>query len=331
MKNVDIKKSHVFASLVVVFLMIAIALNPKSSMQSMLNGLLIWLNSIVPALFPFLFLTKLLTNLKLVEVVAKKLEKVTKKLFNVSGICSYVFLMSLLSGYPIGAKLTSELFCAGKITQAEATRMNSFCSTSGPLFVVGTVGTTLLGSYVLGIVVLISHILGAILNGICFRFFGKKEKVEVSTVPLAKKPVDGILAETMYDSIVSILVVGGFVSMFFVVVDLLFHFGILTFFANILANILSIFGINSSLSTGLVSGFFEVTRGCRDLSSSQANLISLTVCASFLISFGGLSIHLQSLAFLQKCKTKIGLYFLMKTTQSVFSAIFAFVLAILVF
>ncbi len=331
MKNVKIKKSYVFLSFVVVFLMAAIILDPQNSMKSMLDGLLVWLNSVLPALFPFLFLTKLLTNLNMAQLLAKKFEKITKKLFNVSGICSYVFLMSLLSGYPIGAKLTAELFNSGKITHAEAVRMNSFCSTSGPLFVVGTVGISLFADKLLGFVILISHILGAVVNGICFRNIKKNENFFVKTASKQTKNFDSVLADTMYDSIISILLIGGFVSLFFVFVDILFQLHILEIISDTIGMILNLFGINPNFSEGLTSGFFEVTRGCKDLASLHENKILLAIFASMLISFGGLSIHLQSFAFLQKCKTKIGLYFLMKTTQSVFSGIIAFLISLLIF
>lgn len=331
MKSVTGKKFYVLLGFFVVFLMVAMLFNTTLCMASVLNGLSVWLNSVVPALFPFLFLTKLFTNLNMVELVAKKFEKPTKKLFNVSGIGSYVFLMSLLSGYPVGSKLVSELFLSGKITKIEAERMCSFCSTSGPIFVVGTVGSAMFLDATLGMVILISHILGTFLNGFLFRFYKKNDNQKIFSSHQKQKNVDGILANTMYDSIISILMIGGFITIFFVVLDLLFQFHVLSFLSSAISGVLNFFGIDENVSTAITSGLFEVTRGCKELSIFASNKILTAVIACGLVSFGGLSIHLQSLAFLQKCKIKIGLYFLMKTTQSIFAMIFAFCLAILIF
>ena len=156
-------------------------------MQSTLNGLDVWLTKVVPALFPFFFATKLLTEMHVVEKIAKIFNPITTRLFKTPGISSYVFLMSIISGYPVGAKLISELFKQGKIDSDAATKMNSFCSTSGPLFVIGTVGVCMFYSQIVGVIILISHILGAILNGILYRSY--KSKMCKQTMLVQQKTV----------------------------------------------------------------------------------------------------------------------------------------------
>ena len=59
---------------------------------------------------------------------------------------AFPFIMSVLSGYPMGAKVVGDLKRSGEITLREAKRLMSFCSTSGPAFMAGAVGAGMLGS-----------------------------------------------------------------------------------------------------------------------------------------------------------------------------------------
>lgn len=329
MKVIEIKKAHIFLSIIIFFLIIALVVNPEIYMQSTFRGFMVWATAVLPALFPFFFLTKLLTSLNLVEQISKFFEPVTSKFFNVSGVSCYVFLMSVISGYPVGAKLTSELYQSGKISEAEATRMTSFCSTSGPLFIIGTVGVGMFFDKTIGIIMLISHILGAFLNGFLYRNYHKNTVKYVKVPTKNTTPIDNILADTIYDSVISILVVGGYIALFFMIIDVLTNWHILTIIAQMFGYILEFLGLPSGLSIGLSSGIIEVTRGCLDLSFSGLSPAMLCIFGSGLISWGGLSIHFQALTFLQKCKIKMSVYLLQKITHSVLAMLVATLLVLI--
>ena len=330
MKFVEIKKIHIFLSVFIFTIILALIINPKTYMDSTLNGLTVWLTCVVPSLFPFFFFTKLLTKLKLVSKISKAFCPITQKLFNVPGISSYIFFMSVISGYPVGAKLISESFKSGQITNAQATRMNAFCSTSGPFFIIGTVGVGMFYSKTAGIIILISHLLGAILNGLLYRNYKKEEKVLLSNLNLApKQDEDDILKVTMYDSIISILIVGGYITIFFIIIDFLFNFQILSTLSYVLQTVFSFTNLPPNFFDSILSGIVEVTRGCLDLSQSGVNLKLLCVFSTFLISFGGFSIHLQSLSFLQSAKIKMSVYFLQKLTHSIISCFIAYILCLI--
>ena len=323
MKFSKAKNASIILSCFTLFLIIALMLKPQTYMKSILNGLDIWLTCVVPALFPFFFLTKLLTKLGFVEKFSKIFTPLTQKLFKCPGISGYVFFMSIISGYPVGSKLIGELYENGKISKTDAIKMNSFCSTSGPLFVIGTIGVGMLLSQTAGIIILISHILGAILNGLLFRNYKKNDidfKNNTAKTNLVKS--DDILKSTMEDSIISIFMVGGYIVIFYMIIDALFNFHVLSSFSNIFFNFLNIFNLPKSFFDGIFSGIIEVTRGAYNLSSCNIskNILCVAICG--LVSFGGLSIHLQSLTFLSKCKIKMSVYFLQKITHSIFSMLF---------
>jgi nucleoside recognition membrane protein YjiH len=52
---------------------------------------------------------------------------------------AYAFLMGIVSGYPIGAKIVSDFKAQNLCTDIECERLLAFTNNSGPLFIIGTV------------------------------------------------------------------------------------------------------------------------------------------------------------------------------------------------
>lgn len=313
-------------SLVVFALIIAIISNPTKYNASIMQGLNLFIVSVLPGLFPFMFLTKLLTSLGAVKHLSTKLSPITHFLFNTHGISSYVFIMSILSGYPIGAKLISDLYSANIISQNDAKKMCTFCTTSGPIFIIGSVGATMFGSARVGIILYLSHILSSILCGIIFA--GKRQNNNIKPQQQTHLTLpDNALSNTMLSTVENILLVGGYITIFFLLIDILTSIGLLGGLTKALDAILSSAGINTP-ADGLVSGLLEVTRGCKMLSGS----ISIwNICfACFIISFSGLSIILQSMNYLSKCKIKARYFMFVKCVHAVLSFIVCFVMCLII-
>lgn len=323
-----LRARHFFLTALILFFMFALVLKPDLYMQSVTSGLLLWLNSVLPALFPFFFFSGLLIKMRVVDKLGNKLSRPMNALFHCPGSSGIIYLLSIISGYPVGAKIASEMYSRGALTTAQVMRINAFASTSGPLFIVGSVGVGIFVNHACGIIMLVAHLLGALLNGVLYRNY-HYSKLE-NNKPLApNKQTEDILSQTMYDSIISILLVGGYIAIFFILIDVLFNCGILSFISKNLASVLSYFGASPNLAEGITSGIFEVTRGCMELSKSGVDLKIITPIACALISWGGISIHLQALTFLSKCKISKSIFFLQKFTQAIISGVICWVLALI--
>lgn len=61
-------------------------------------------------------------------------------LTGLSGEGAYAFVLGLLCGYPMGAKLTADLYHAGKISRQESEYLLTFCNNPSPAFLVTYVG-----------------------------------------------------------------------------------------------------------------------------------------------------------------------------------------------
>ena len=312
-------------SLAIIFIVAMIVIKPNLCINSVYNGLLVWAKCVLPSLFPFMFLTKILTDLNFVSKLTNKFSKLTSTLFCAPKISAYIFLMSVISGYPVGAKMICEFYEAGIISNKQANKLTTFCSTSGPLFIIGSVGTALFLNAKLGYIMFLSHVLASMLNGVLYRkmYVDKTEKeFEISN----KTSLNDILPNSISSSIMSILIVGGYIAIFFLIIDLFNELNL--FFP--LNFLLSKIGFNIETAKAISSGLVEMSKGCVMLSKLSLPTQMLGTIASFLIGFGGISTFFQATTFLSKCKVNCGFYLLQKLTYATISAFLTFLLCFLI-
>ncbi len=308
------KKYNIFLSIFVLYIIINTIIFPSLYIKQTLNGISAWAFNVLPSVLPFLFFTKVLSSTGALDKISKIFKTPCKKLFNTSPLSSAVFMTSIVSGYPVGAKMTADLYEQGKITKNDAFKMCSFCSTSGPMFIIGAVGASMLKNPVYGYIIFISHIVGAILNGILFRNLNVKEdKLDKISLPDTKPPPRD-LSSMVIDSSLSIISVGTIIAIFFVVITSL-------------SPLLSLMPCKIS---SILAGLIEITRGCLDISTSYTNIWAI-VAATFVISFGGLSTMLQSLTMLSKLNMPVRLFFIQKITHAVFACVISVIFVLIVF
>ncbi len=172
----------------------------------------------------------------------------------------------------------------------------------------------------IGLILLISHYLAVLISGMGMRFY--KVKPVPQSLPVGKK-TENILYESMYSSVLSVLVVGGFVAVFYVFSFLLFDYRLLF----PLLKLLESTGMPPTYAAAFARGLIEMTGGCGAL-SQNADPLSLALCA-FLIAFGGLSVLIQQICYLQKAKVKIPVFLAAKSVQSVLAFALCYALAAL--
>ena len=134
------------ASAALLFILVFIAISPKRYADACLEGLKTWLLFVLPSLFPFFVFTSLLTKLGFASKASGKLSPLMEKGFRLPGTAAYCFLMSAISGYPVGSRVTCDLAENGLLERKNATFAGALCSTSGPMFVIGSVGAAMFRS-----------------------------------------------------------------------------------------------------------------------------------------------------------------------------------------
>lgn len=320
-----------FFTIIFLLFIICLLLFSNTNLVSAQNGLILWATKVLPSLFPFFVATELLCQTNFTYILGKLLNKFMKPIFNVPGESAIAIILGTISGYPVGAKVVCNLKNQKIISKIEAERLIAYTNNSGPLFILGTVGIALFGNKKVGIILLISHILASLLVGYCFRYW-KKNKFDINfretkfnskLAPMKISDIGEILGNSIKKAISTILLIGGFIVIFSVILSILENSGIF----NLLANTLSNFGIPNDISLSIISGIIELTNGVNLTASLSATYYNISILlTSFLLGFGGLSVLLQVYSIIVKENISIKPYFYGKLLQGFFSVIFTFIL-----
>ena len=325
-------------SVLLLFLLCLLFTAPARYAEACIQGMALWAKAVLPALFPFLILTGLLTKLGTAQKLADRLSPLTEKI-GLPGSAAYCLLVSLLSGYPVGSRTVADLYKGGAITREQAKRMSVLCSTSGPMFLVGSVGGAMFGSAAAGAVLLAAHLL-AVIGVYLALYFAKWRKernaptamqadrpptarqsnrpptapTSAAGVRLSRPDTDGILAASVQSGVLTVLCVGGFIAFFSVLMQALSELHISVPLERLLSFPLAAAG-SEGAAAGLTAGLLEATQGCASIAASGAPL-ALPLCA-FLVTFGGGSILAQQLAFLTGAGVKAGPFIGIKILQGI--------------
>lgn len=328
---------------ILVLFTICLVVFSSSNLTATKNGLTLWATCVVPSLFPFFVITNLLSRTKVVNIIGKLLDKFMRPLFNVPGIGGFAFVMGLISGYPVGAKIVADFREKGLVTQDEGERLLAFTNNSGPLFILSSVGIALFGDTKTGLLLLATHILACITVGIILARFSKRKKFENSydtiknkferknnsqscnSENITFKNLGEVLTTSINNSISTILMIGGFVVIFSVIISILNQTNILDKLSTLLYPILNFLNIDLEFAKPLLSGILELTNGVNLVANIPTKLISQNIILSaFLLGFGGFSVLLQVYSIVSKTDLSMKKYLVGKFLQGIISGIYTF-------
>lgn len=314
-------KSNKFITFLLLFICFVFILNPQVYTTSCLNAISVWAMKILPVLFPFFVFTRIIISID--ESKPNFMDKFFCKIYHTPNGSFKTFFLSVLSGYPMGAKLICTEFDENKITSTDAKKMLSFCSVSGPMFMIGSVGVGILCSHKAGIIIFVSNILACLLNGLIYK--GKKINQNIN---YTSKKTKTNLSDHVYDSLISILMVGVYIILSFLIIDLLKNMHILTFISNTICGVFHN-NINQDIVTSVLCGLCEITRGIIELNNINISIYLKTILSSGLIGFGGLSVFFQTNHFIEKLGIKKQFILLQKFTQGIIAVLISILLCFL--
>lgn len=336
---------------ILVLFTICLVVFSSSNLIATKNGLTLWATCVVPSLFPFFVITNLLSHTKVVSVIGKLLDKFMRPLFNVPGIGGFAFVMGLISGYPVGAKIVADFREKGLVTQDEGERLLAFTNNSGPLFILSSVGIALFGDTKTGLLLLGTHILACITVGIILARFSKRNKFDNSydtrtnllknfshssnlksrsnttenSQNITLKNLGEVLTTSINSSISTILLIGGFVVIFSVIISILNQTNILNNLSTLLYPSLNFLNIDLEFAKPLLSGILELANGVNLVANIPTKLISQNIVLSaFLLGFGGFSVLLQVYSIVSKTDLSMKKYLVGKFLQGIIAGIYTF-------
>lgn len=266
------------------------------------NGILFCIEVLAPSLFLFMALSSYIVKCGFAQILAKPLGKITRFLFRLPPIAASAILLSMIGGYPVGARIACMLYESGELSASEARKTACIAVCAGPGFLLNYVGRALIGSVEAGTVLLASQIIGMLLTGfIAGRLIPSKP--EYSRRAVTDQASGNLLTESVESASRSIFQLCGMVVICSALIE-------------VIATVSP-----SGIVTDIASAMVEITTGC-DRMCGRYPLYLI----AFFIGFGGISVHLQIYAGMGKLSLNKGLFFLCRIIQGIFTAAAAYIL-----
>lgn len=273
------------------------------------TGLILWFHTVLPALLPFMILSVFMIRQNITGIVSRLAAPVFGRLFGISGNGCYPALIGFLSGYPVGARTTAQVYEKGMISKGEAQYILSFCNNASPMFLLEYIGLECMNLSVPVQVCLLIY-LSVWINSLIERVLWKRGRygTDAEGGDRADKPVQSPVREnwiasldaSILDAFTVITKIGGYMILF-----------------SIAARWLEDFLPVSEMAKYIGIGVLEITTGGALIArlSMPAWLqggIFLALCA-----FGGLSSVAQTASVLSDTDLSVSDYILAKIRQAV--------------
>ena len=195
------------------------------------------------------------------------------------------------------------------ITIFDANRLLLMTHFANPLFIIYTIGINFFNDKKIGFIILISHFLTNFIIGLLFRNIYIYEKKDINYT--LNKPLSFInLLKTSFLKTAKLLIN---------------IFSIIIFFAIITTTLSKYLNLNP-ISNTIVTGLLEITNGLKLLSNLNISKIKAAMLATFFISFGGFSIHMQQISILSNYKVNYLIYLIARLIHGCISCLFVYFL-----
>lgn len=308
------KKKHqnLLISLITIFFLIEFLIDTDTLIKVFFDTINFCFYNLLPNIFVFFLITDILNNYHFPLFLSKIFGNLIGKIYHLPKTSTYIIFMSLTSGFPSNAKLIKDELDNKNINIFEATKLLSMTHFANPLFIIYTIGINLFHDKKIGLIILISHFITNFIIGILFRNIFKYEK----------KDNKYSLSEPL--SFINLLK-----SSFLKTAKLLINiFSIIIFFAIITTTLSKYLNLNS-FSNMFFTGLLEITSGLKLLSILNITKIKAAMIATFLISFGGISIHMQQISILNNYKINYWIYLLARIIHGGISSFIVFIMMML--
>lgn len=294
------KTSTVAITICTLILCIGVLKYSQECSNGAMEGIEMCLGTLVPSLFPFMAISSFMVKSGITQTLGKPFKWIMQKLFGLDGCFAPVLLLTLIGGYPVGAKGISALYESQIINEHQAKKAAMFAVCSGPGFLINFVGMSIYKNKTIGIIIFVSQIISVILMGIALNLSDRKKSYfnSVSEYKIIREPLGNAVVESALDSAKGMLTICVFVVLFSAFCKIPDSF------------------IGDGIFKNCILCLLEV---CAAISTSAVN--SPIEIIAFAAGFGGICVHFQIYSALGEIKINKLLFFCARIIQGVITAL----------
>lgn len=261
-------------------LLLYMLLFPKKVLADSLAGLDLWFHTVLPSLLPFMILSNVLIGANVVSQLMRPFSGFFRHVLGLSPEGGYAWLLGLFCGFPMGARLTGDMYRQHRISREEAGYLLTFANQSSPMFLSTYVVLHGLGDSTLTLPVFVIFYASAFLTSLVFRIRSRRFGLPPS------KPKKEVPEQTSYGNLLDTSIMNGF--------EIITRLGGYIILFSILAGIVLQLPAPLHTAAPFLSGLTEITTGIHTISGTtlplQVKFTAIVCCTAF----GGFSTVAQT-------------------------------------
>ena len=261
-------------------LLLYMLLFPKKVLADSLAGLNLWFHTVLPSLLPFMILSNVLIGANVVSQLMRPFSGFFRHVLGLSPEGGYAWLLGLFCGFPMGARLTGDMYRQHRISREEAGYLLTFANQSSPMFLSTYVVLHGMGDSTLTLPVFVIFYASAFLTSLVFRIRSRRFGLPPS------KPKKEVPEQTSYGNLLDTSIMNGF--------EIITRLGGYIILFSILAGIVLQLPAPLRTAAPFLSGLTEITTGIHTISGTtlplQVKFTAIVCCTAF----GGFSTVAQT-------------------------------------
>lgn len=295
-------KQYSYLLLMIGFLFVILCF-PMDTFHGATNGLLLWFQTILPTLLPFIILSNILIQTNCVYYISRAIKPILQKLFHVSDEACYAILIGFLCGYPMGAKVIADLITTKRISKNEGQYLLSFCNNTSPMFIISYIVMQQLEKETVLWGTLSILFLSPILCSFLFRNFYRYNSSDTSVLHIKREIYFDfqIFDNSIMNGFETITKVGGYIILFSI-----------------------LFALCSKLPVNMFLPLLEISNGIPLITKLSNNIAIVYPYVLGLTSFGGFCAVAQTNSMIQGTELRIFPYIIQKLITALVTSLLAF-------
>lgn len=278
------KLSKYVLSIVIILLMWSCCSFANSISMAIRESISVCLISIIPSMYAFMIVSDLFIKSNSHKLIGRIISPISRYILHLDGQLFAIFLVSLIAGYPVGAKLISTLENNNQLEKSKAENMYCYCYSGGLAFIIGTVGTGFKNGLKIALIIYTSNIIANFILAMILNFKSKIPNKESSNIEVSFN--SDTLIDSINSSFKTVINICMMIIAFSILISLLDGFNVSQLISRGLSKILN---ISENSAHSILNGFLEISR------TSQVNIVGryYLPTLAMMFSFGGVCVILQ--------------------------------------